>query len=115
MGELETLKKELSEIGRGRPRAPSMLCPFTCEVVAACDRKVAPADPPNFQSGPNASLQQTQRPDDEDDGNMHSAPHAQGNKVRATERLYLMPRKPLGKLIDEIYDAAVEPQLWDRV
>jgi hypothetical protein len=25
-----------------------------------------------------------------------------------------MPRKPLDKLIDEIYDAAVEPQLWDR-
>src|SRR5262245_35173955 len=27
----------------------------------------------------------------------------------------VMPRKPLDKLIDEIYDAAVEPQLWDRV
>ena len=26
-----------------------------------------------------------------------------------------MPRKALDELIDEIYDAAVEPQLWDRV
>jgi DNA-binding CsgD family transcriptional regulator len=26
-----------------------------------------------------------------------------------------MPRKPLDELIDDIYDAAVEPQLWDRV
>jgi DNA-binding CsgD family transcriptional regulator len=26
-----------------------------------------------------------------------------------------MPRKPLDKLIDQIYDAAVEPQLWNRV
>ena len=26
-----------------------------------------------------------------------------------------MPRKPLDDLIDEIYDAAVEPRLWDRV
>jgi DNA-binding CsgD family transcriptional regulator len=26
-----------------------------------------------------------------------------------------MPRTPSGQLIDEIYDAAVEPQLWDRV
>ena len=26
-----------------------------------------------------------------------------------------MPRAPSDKLIDQIYDAAIEPQLWDRV